>query len=149
MKAALKTALFQARNVLIRINARIVMAIRTWLAVNHDMGNVSEDITKLADGYNTVNKTIFDMFHALPFAAGILSLTAKDAAKYTNPNVMEQNALLPLLISIVMAMRQGDSSLQINGVLSDDVRKELTFRGFKIEDTTGSNDNTGTFILWT
>ena len=48
-----------------------------------------------------------------------------------------------------MAMRQGETSLQVNGTLPEHVRAELTRRKFKIEQVNGSNDNVGLFILWT
>lgn len=122
---------------------------RDLLGINTDVRDIAADMNNLGASLNKVGQDVFELFHTLPFSIGILNLKASDAAKFVNPNVGQQNLLIPVLTGIVMQCRMGQSSLQIQGTLSDDVRGELLKRGFKVEDLTGSNDNTGTFVLWT
>jgi len=132
-----------------KLTVKVIVWMRDVSGINADMQTVAQDFTRMVDHHDTLNKTVFDIFQALPFTAGILSLKASDAAKLVNPTVMVQNELVPLLTSIVLSARQGDSSLQVGGDITPAVREELRRRGFKVEDVTGSKDNKGTFILWT
>jgi hypothetical protein len=123
--------------------------VRNLLGINEDMQAIAGDMNNLAGSMNKVGQDVFELFHSLPFSVAILSLSAQDAAKLVNPGVSQPNMLLPILTAIVMQARQGNSNLQVQGKLPDDVRSSLLKRGFKVEDVQGSNDNVGTFILWT
>jgi hypothetical protein len=123
--------------------------IRNWLGINQDMQYVAQDITKIVKISESLNSDVFGIFHALPFAAGILTMKAKDAASFVNPNVMEPNGLYSVLINILIAARQGHSYMQVEDKMSSFVRKNLEQRGFKIEETNGTNDVKGLFVLWT
>jgi hypothetical protein len=109
--------------------------IRNWLGINQDMQHVAQDITKLVKISESLNSDVFGIFHALPFTAGILT--------------MEPNGLYSVLINILIAARQGHSYMQVEDKMSSFVRKQLEQRGFKIEETVGTNEAKGLFILWT
>lgn len=128
--------------------SKLIDWLRVRLGLNEDIQGIAQDIQTLGKSVEKLQQDMFTLFHALPFTAGVLSLTAADAAKFVTPNI-EQNALIPLLTSIVIATRQGQSSLQIIGELDPKVRSQLEKRGFKVEDVSGSGDNKGLFILWT
>ena len=128
--------------------SKLIDWLRVRLGLNEDIQGIAQDIQTLGKSVEKLQQDMFALFHALPFTAGVLSLTAADAAKFVTPNI-EQNALIPLLTSIVIATRQGQSSLQIIGELDPKVRSQLEKRGFKVEDVSGSGDNKGLFILWT
>jgi hypothetical protein len=123
--------------------------VRNLLGINEDMQAIAADMNNLATSLNKVGQDVFESFHALPFAASILAVSAEAASKMVNVGVGQPNQLLPILTAIVMQARQGNSTLQIHGKLDDIVRAALLKRGFKVEDVQGSNDNTGTFVLWT
>jgi hypothetical protein len=122
--------------------------LRNRTGVNEDMQHIAGDIQTLAKSVEKLHQDLFTMFHALPFTAGVLTLTAADAAKFIAPSI-EQNGLISLLTSIVLATRQGQSSLQVVGEMDPKVRIQLEKRGFKVEEIQGSDDNKGLFILWT
>ena len=58
------------------------------------------------------------------------------------------NDIVPILIGIVLNARQGNSVMEVNGELSQDVRDALTKRGFIIEDSEGQHGKS-VHILWT
>lgn len=131
------------------LKIRLIDSIRGFLGINDDVQAIAKDMNTLAATGNKIGIDVFELFHTLPFTASILSLSAADAAKFVNPTVNEQNMLLPILTAIVMQARQGNSTLQVNGTLSDTVRAQLLKRGFKVEDVDGSNENKSMFVLWT
>lgn len=122
--------------------------IRSWLGINDDVIAIAQDMNTLLSRADTTALQLYQVFHALPFVAGVISLTAKDAAALTNPNGIESNSLLSMLLSILMNARQGDSVMEVEGELSDEVREALKKRGFKIEDTEGTAGKT-IHITWT
>jgi hypothetical protein len=128
--------------------SKLIDWLRIRLGLNEDIQGIGQDIQTLGKSVEKLQQDMFTLFHALPFTAGVLSLTAADAAKFVAPNI-EQNALIPVLTFIVIATRQGQSSLQIIGELDPKVRIQLEKRGFKVEEVQGSGDNKGLFILWT
>ena len=123
-------------------------AIRNWLGINDDVKAISQDMLSLIEQQNQSGLNTFELFHALPFAAGIISLDAVSAARMTQPQGIQANSLPALLTGIVLKARQGASQLQVEGVLDQAVRDNLVARGFKVEDTEGSA-GTFTHILWT
>lgn len=122
--------------------------IRNWLGINEDFQNAAKDIQNLDGALSRTNEDVFAMFHAMPFGAGIMTMTAVDAAKFFNAST-QGNSLITLLTAILFATRMGQSSLQVTGELPEIIRKQLEKRGFKVEEVQGSNDNKGLFILWT
>jgi hypothetical protein len=121
---------------------------RNWLGINEDVQHIAADMNMLLERHESTALQVFELFHAMPFAAGAISLTAKDAARLTQPNGIQANSLTAILMGILLHARQGQSLMQVTGILSDDVREALTKRGFKVEDTEGTGGKT-THILWT
>lgn len=122
--------------------------IRNWLGINDDMRGIAADMQVLDERTQTQAMHTFELFHALPFAAGTISLTANDAARLTQPHGVQANSLWAVLTGIIMRARQGESRLQVEGELPQDVRDALVKRGFKVEDVTGTG-GTSSFIIWT
>jgi hypothetical protein len=122
--------------------------LRKWLGINEDMQAVAQDINQLVDLNQAQMRDTFEIFHALPFSAAMVRLTAKDAAMLTEPNGIQANSLPALLAGIVIKARQGESQLEIPGELSQEVRDELVKRGFKVEEYTGTK-GAANFIIWT
>ena len=121
--------------------------IRAWLGINEDVINISEDMNLLNERTQTQGLQIFNLFHGLPFSAGILYFSAKDAARLTQPNGVQANSLEAILTGILLEARQGASNLQIEGELPTDVRDILTQREFLVEDHEGT-DGKSTHIIW-
>lgn len=121
--------------------------LRNWLGITSDMEAVSADMHMLADHDNDILVKVFEIFHAVPYAAGVPQLTAKDAAKLTNPNGIEANSLIAVLLGILIAARQGGSYLQVNGALDNAVQTTLERRGFKFEERE-EGDKKIVFIIW-
>jgi hypothetical protein len=136
---------------LLIIRAWIVDKLRRFLGINNDMTAVSQDITQIVALLDNVNKDVFNIFHGLPYASAVINLTAANASKWTNPKVGVPNGLLTILTHIVLAMRQGESYLQVPGEIDEKVAGELKARGFRIEETVGSTEaggGKGLFIVW-
>lgn len=136
---------------LLIIRAWIVDKLRRFLGINNDIAAVSQDITQIVSLFDGINKDIFNIFHALSYADTIKNLTAANAAKWTNPNVGSPNALLTILTHIALAMRQGESYLQVPGEIPEKTAGELKARGFRIEETVGSTESgnaKGVFVVW-
>lgn len=136
---------------LLIIRAWIVDKLRRFLGINNDMTAVSQDITQLVALLDNVNKDVFNIFHGLPYASAVINLTAANASKWTNPKVGVPNGLLTILTHIVLAMRQGESYLQVPGEIDEKVAGELKARGFRIEETVGSDESgghKGLFVVW-
>jgi hypothetical protein len=121
---------------------------RNWLGINEDVQAIAADMNMLHERSEGTAMQVFELFHAMPFAAGAIGLTAKDAARLTQPNGIQANSLTAMLMGILLNARQGHSLMQVTGTLSDDVREALIKRGFKVEDTEGTGGKT-THILWT
>jgi hypothetical protein len=120
---------------------------RTWLGINEDVRDIAADIRTLDERTQQQAMQTFELFHALPFVSGTVSLTAKDAAGLTQPQGVQANSLWAVLVGIIMKARQGASQLQLEGELPEDVRAALTKRGFQVEDVTGTA-GTSTFVIW-
>lgn len=121
--------------------------IRDYLGVTEELQNISKVFDSMGAGLKHVEKTTFELFQAMPYAAAIYPLTAKDAAAITVPQIMA-NSLPALLTGILMNARMGNSAMQIEGELSPEVREALEARGFKVEENQGAKE-TGLFVLWT
>jgi hypothetical protein len=121
---------------------------RAWLGINEDMQAIAGDMNMLHERTQSTALQVFELFHAMPFTAAVSSITAKDAAMLTSPDGIQANSLIAILMGILLNARQGHSVMEVNGELSDAVRKSLTNRGFKVEDTEGTG-GTVTHILWT
>jgi hypothetical protein len=129
--------------------SKLINALRNWLGINKDMENISKDMHMLLERIDTTSLNTFELFHALPFASGILSVSAKMAAAITEPGGgIQANSLAAILTGIVLNARQGNSVMEVNGELSQDVRDALTKRGFVIEDSEGQHGKS-VHILWT
>lgn len=122
--------------------------IRKWLGINNDIVAISADITTLVQQDQANAMHTYQLFHAMPFAAGALGLTAKTAASLTQPNGIQANSFGALLMGILIEARQGNSQLQLEGEVSEEIRNALTGRGFKVEEHEGSGGKS-TFVLWT
>lgn len=122
--------------------------IRNWLGITNDMMLIDSNFQQAGKEIESVEKNIFELFHALPFCSGILNMNAKDAAHLTMPNGIEQNSPFAILTGILVAARQGSSYLQVSGKLSEDVRHFFISRGFEIQDANEEGDEF-TYILWT
>lgn len=122
--------------------------IRNWLGLPEDYKAIADDIGMLHNGIQNVSKQMFELFHVLPFTPGILKLTAKDAATFTAPTMIQANSPVALLTGVVMAARQGHSHMPINGELPDATRKILEDRGFVIQEFEGSGGKE-LHVLWT
>ena len=122
--------------------------IRNWLGINEDMRNIAADMNTLDERSRQQALHTFELFHALPFVSGTVSLTAPDAAKLTQPHGVQANSLWAVLVGIIIKARQGESQLQVEGELPGDVRDALVKRQFKIEEHTGTG-GASTFIIWT
>lgn len=123
-------------------------AVRNWLGINEDVANIARDINTLDERTRVQAMHTFELFHALPFVAGTISLTAKDAVKLLQPQGVQANSLWAVLTGIIIKARQGESQLQVEGELPQDVRDALVKRGFEVEDHTGTA-GTSSFIIWT
>lgn len=127
----------------------IINFFRKRLGINNDMENISKDMHMLLERCDQTSLNLFELFHVIPFSAGILSLTAENAARLTQPGGgIEANSITAILTGILLNARQGNSVMEVNGELSDEVRKALTNRGFEIQDSEGEQ---GKFvhITWT
>jgi hypothetical protein len=136
---------------LLIIKGWIVSKLRSFLGIDADMKAVSQDITQLVALLDSVNKDVFNIFHGLPYANTVINLTAANASKWTNPRVGIPNGLMTILTHIVLAMRQGESYLQVPGEIDAKVAAELKARGFRIDETDGSAESggqKGLFIVW-
>lgn len=122
--------------------------LRDWLYITNDMQAIATDIHTLDNQSKEIMSKVFEIFHAVPFAAGVNSLSAKDAVRLTQAGGVQANSLTGILMGIVTAARQGESYIRVNGELSNEVRTALSRRGFEFEEQ-GEGDNKGTFILWT
>ena len=123
-------------------------AIRKWLGITNLENVVLQQANDQTEKLAYIARNGYEMFHSLPFVAGAMVLTAADAAKLTVPEGITENNLPALLVGIIAAARQGDSSMEVAGELPAPVREALERRGFKVEDHTGSAGKF-TFILWT
>jgi hypothetical protein len=121
---------------------------RSWLGINEDVRDIAGDIKILDDRTKSLAMNTFELFHALPFVAGAAKLTASDAVKLTQPQGVQANSLWAVLTGIIIKARQGESQLQVEGELPQDVRDALVKRGFEVEDHTGTA-GTSSFIIWT
>ena len=74
--------------------------IRNWLGINADLQAVAADVNTLLERSDTQARQSYEIFHALPFVAGALMLTAKDAAAITQPHGIQANSLPALLMGI-------------------------------------------------
>lgn len=127
----------------------IINFFRKWLGINNDMENISKDMHMLLERCDQTSLNTFELFHALPFASGVLSLSAKIAAAITEPaGGIQANSFPAILTGIVLNARQGNSVMEVSGELSQDVRDALTKRGFVIEDSEGQHGKS-VHILWT
>ncbi len=122
--------------------------LRNWLGINEDAQAIAADINQLHERTKINTKHIFEMLHTLPYAHGIPKLRAENAAEITEPNGISANSLPAILTGVVLNARQGESSMQVDGALPEDVREVLTRRGFKVEEHEGTAGKF-TFILWT
>lgn len=122
--------------------------LRKWLGINEDMEAVAQDINQLLKLEQTTSTQLFGVFHALPFMANVLHLRARDAVAMTAPTMIEPNSLPVLLMGVTINARLGQSSFEVSGTVSDEVRAALTFRGFKVEEHEGTGGKS-TFIIWT
>ena len=121
--------------------------LRNWLGINEDVQAIAADMHMVHEhGQNTALQ-VFELFHAMPFASAAISMTAKDAAMLTNPDDIQANSLIAILMGILLNARQGKSVMEVTGELSPSVRAMLEKRGFKVEDTEGTGGKT-THILW-
>jgi hypothetical protein len=121
---------------------------RTWLGINEDVAAIAADMKTLDERTRQQAMHTFELFHALPFVSGTVSLTAADAARITQPHGVQANSLWAVLIGIIIKARQGESQLQVEGELPQDVRDALVKRKFKVEEQTGTA-GTSSFIIWT
>jgi len=121
---------------------------RNWLGINEDVHHIAADMNMLHERTEGIALQVFEIFHAMPFAAGAIAMTAKDAAKLTQPNGIQANSLTAILMGILLHARQGQSLMQVTGELPEDVRTALVKRGFRVEDTEGTGGKT-IHILWT
>lgn len=121
--------------------------IRKWLGINDDMQAIAKDMNGLGQMLNQHGLNTYELFHALPFAAGIISMTSNDAARITQPQGIQQNSLPAILTGVALKARQGDSYLEVQGELDQPVRDHLVARGFKVEDSEGTGGKF-THILW-
>lgn len=127
----------------------IVNKIRQWLGIESDIQNISKDMHMLLKRLDNNALNMFELFHGLPFAAGILSLTAANAAKITQPGGgIEANSITAILTGILLNARQGNSVMEVVGELPEEVRKALVNRGFEVQDSE-SDKGKMTHILWT
>jgi hypothetical protein len=136
---------------LLIILAWIQDKLRRALGINNDLTAISQDITKLVEMHDSLAKDVFNIFHGLPYVNAIINLNAANASKWTNPNVGQPNGLLLILTHIALAMRQGESYLRVPGEIHEKVASELKARGFRIEETVGSNESgndKGLFVVW-
>lgn len=122
--------------------------LRSWLGINEDMAAIAGDMHMLDERTKNQAMQTFELFHALPFVAGTVSLTAADAAKITQPHGVQANSLWAVLVGIIVKARQGESKLQVEGELPQDVHDALVKRNFQVEEHTGTAGKS-TFILWT
>ena len=122
--------------------------IRNWLGINEDVAAIAADMNTLDERSRQQAMHTFELFHALPFVSGTVSLTAADAAKLTQPHGVQANSLWAVLVGIIIKARQGESQLMVEGELPQDVRDALVKRNFKVEDQTGTG-GTSSFIIWT
>ena len=122
--------------------------IRNWLGLNKDLHDVATDLHTIAKRQEHNEFQLYEIFHALPFISGAMFLTAVDAAKLTHPHGIQANSLSALLTGIIVNARQGNSHLEVEGELTEEVREALITRGFKVENHTGTN-GTSTFVIWT
>ena len=128
---------------------KIINVFRNWLGINKDVENISKDMHMLLERIDTNSLHTFELFHAVPFASGILSLSAKMAAAITEPaGGIQANSLAAILTGIVLNARQGNSVMEVTGELPQDIRDALTKRGFVIEDSEGQHGKS-VHILWT
>lgn len=121
--------------------------LRKWLGINDDMVAVSQDINQLVSLNQAQMQDTFEIFHALPFTAAIVRLTAKDANMLTEPNGIQANSLPALLCGVVIKARQGENQLEVPGELSQEVRDELVKRKFKVEEFSGTK-GVANYIIW-
>lgn len=122
--------------------------IRTWLGISTIEDVVLREANRAEENLQAERLKMYELFHTLPFVGGALSLTAADAAKLTAPEGVPQNGLPALLVGVIGAARQGNSSLEVEGDISQAVADALIRRGFKLETLEGTGGKS-TFILWT
>lgn len=122
--------------------------IRTWLGLPEDYKAIADDIDMLHNGLQGLGKQMFELFHLLPFSPAVLKLTAKDAAQFTAPTMIQANTPIALLTGVLMAARQGHSYMPVNGELSETTKKFLEDRGFRVEEFQGTDNNTSVQIIW-
>lgn len=120
---------------------------RDWLGINEDVKAIAADMNMVHEHGQSLALQVFELFHAMPFASAAIGMTAKDAAMLTTPDGIQANSLTAILMGILLNARQGKSVMQVSGELPETVRKILTQRGFKVEDTVGTG-GTATHILW-
>ena len=149
MKFQLLVALAYIKSIPARIRAHTINFIRNSLLINADFQTVAGELSTVRNEVFNLTKESFAMFNAAPFFAAILTLDAASATKMTNTNAVQRNSLISVLTSICLAMRAGEPSLQLFGELPESVYVELVRRKFRIEVVSGSNNNSGIFILWT
>ena len=122
--------------------------LRKWLGIEEDVINISADMQMLGERTETTAIQVFELFHAMPYAAAAMSVTAADAAKLTLPAGIQANSLGAVLMGVILNARQGNSQMEVVGTLPDSVRDILIARGFKVEETEGTGGKM-THILWT
>lgn len=123
--------------------------LRNWLGLPEDYKAIADDIGMLHNGLQGLGKQMFEVFHLLPFAPAVLKLTAKDAANFTAPTMIQPNTPIALLTGVLMAARQGHSYMPVNGELADTTKKFLEDRGFRVENFEGTDGNSsGLHIIW-
>ena len=122
--------------------------LRNWLGITEDVTDIARDINTLGKDAHQLSQQVFSIFHAMPFAAGTMYLTAQDAAKLVSPAEVQANSLPVILLGIVINSRMGMSSFEVTGELPEAVRNTLINRGFKVEEHEGTQAKS-TFIIWT
>lgn len=122
--------------------------LRNWLGITEDMIAVAQDVNTLAKDAEKQSQQLFSIFHVLPFTAGIMFMTAKDAAQLVQPTEVAANSLPVILLGIGINARMGQSAFEVSGVLPESVRTTLVERGFKVEEHEGT-EKKSTFIIWT
>jgi hypothetical protein len=118
--------------------------LRKWLGINEDVQAIASDMNMLLERSEETSLYLFEMFHAMPFSAIVLGITAKDARQLTQPGGPAANSLNAILMGVVSRARQGNSYLQLQGELEETVKDTLIKRGFTVTEENGTTN-----ILWT
>ena len=122
--------------------------IRTWLGLPEDYTAIAGDINLLHEQIQGLGKQMFELFHLIPFSPAVLKLTAKDAAAFTAPTMIQANTPVALLTGVLMQARQGHSYMPVTGELDEVTKKFLVDRGFRVENFEGTDGHGGLHIIW-